>query len=157
MKEQILMNNIFFDKLKEEYLDSLTELENKCFSIPWSRKLFEGDISNDKAYYVLVVSDNRVIGYGGLYKVLNEADITNIAVHPDFRRQGLADKILLDIFNHCKSNGIKKIHLEVRESNIPAIRLYEKRGFVKLGERKNYYSDNHETAILMTRKTEEVE
>lgn len=151
------MDNIFFDKLKEEYLDSLTELESKCFSIPWSRKLFEGDISNDKAYYVLAVSADRVIGYGGLYKVLDEADITNIAVHPDFRRQGLADKILTEIFNHCKSNGITSIHLEVRESNIPAIRLYEKRGFVRLGERKNYYSDNHETALLMIKQTEEVE
>ena len=150
------MNNIVFDRLRPEYLDSLSDLEKVCFTVPWSKKLFENDISNPMAYYVLAVLNNKVIGYCGLYKVLDEADITNIAVHPDFRGRGLAQMMLDNIFEHCKQNGILKTTLEVRESNINAIKLYEKKGFMVVGERKNYYSDNHETAILMTKQTEEV-
>ena len=150
------MNDIIFDNLKPQYLDSLTELEKTCFSVPWSRKLFENDISNKNAYYVLAVLNGKVIGYCGLYKVLDEADITNIAVHPEFRRQGLAGRILENIIKHCELNKIAKITLEVRKSNINAINLYTKKGFIVVGERKNYYSDNHETAILMTRQAEEV-
>ena len=150
------MNDIIFDSLKPKYLDSLSALEKMCFSIPWSRKLFENDISNKNAHYVLAVLNDKIIGYCGLYKVLDEADITNIAVHPEFRRQGLAGRILQNIIEHCKLNKITKITLEVRESNISAINLYKKNAFKVVGERKNYYSDNHETAILMTRQTEEV-
>ena len=150
------MNDIIFDNLKPQYLDSLTELEKTCFSVPWSRKLFENDISNKNAYYVLAVFNGKVIGYCGLYKVLDEADITNIAVHPEFRRQGLAGRILENIIKYCELNKISKITLEVRKSNINAINLYTKKGFIVVGERKNYYSDNHETAILMTRQAEEV-
>lgn len=150
------MNDIIFDSLKPKYLDSLSALEKMCFSIPWSRKLFENDISNKNAHYVLAVLNDKVIGYCGLYKVLDEADITNIAVHPKFRRQGLAGRILQNIIEHCKLNKITKITLEVRESNISAINLYKKNDFKVVGERKNYYSDNRETAILMTRQTEEV-
>lgn len=150
------MNNIVFDSLKPEYLDSLSDLEKICFAVPWSRNLFENDISNPMAYYVLAVLNNKVIGYCGLYKVLDEADITNIAVHPDFRGNGLAQMLLDNIFEHCKLSRISKITLEVRESNKKAINLYNKKGFRVVGERKNYYSDNCETAILMTKQTEEV-
>ena len=108
------MNDIIFDSLKPKYLDSLSALEKMCFSIPWSRKLFENDISNKNAHYVLAVLNDKVIGYCGLYKVLDEADITNIAVHPEFRRQGLAGRILQNIIEHCKLNKITKITLEVR-------------------------------------------
>ena len=148
-----MINNIIFDGLKYNYLDSLFELEKLCFSIPWSKKLFENDISNKNAHYILAVLNGKVIGYCGLYKVLDEADITNIAVHPDFRRQGLAKRMLENIIEYCVVNKIDKITLEVRESNTSAINLYVKEGFKVVGERKNYYSDNRETAILMRRIT----
>ena len=150
------MNDIIFDSLRLEYIDSLFDLEYICFTIPWSKKLFENDIINPLAYYVLAVSNSKVIGYCGLYKVLDEADITNIAVHPDYRGRGIAQTMLDNVVEHCKQNKIKKITLEVRKSNINAINLYNKNGFKVVGERKNYYSDNHETAILMTKQTEEV-
>ena len=123
------MSDIIFDSLKRQYLDSLTELENLSFSIPWSKKLFENDISNKNAYYVLAVLNNKVIGYCGLYKVLDEADITNIAVHPEYRRRGLAGRMLENIIEQCKLSGISKITLEVRQSNINAVSLYEKKGY----------------------------
>jgi len=145
------MSNIVFDTLKSEYIPSLTELENLCFTIPWTKAMFEGDINNKNAFYVLALHNKKVVAYCGLYKVLDEADITNIAVLPDFRRRGIADEVLKRIFDHCLSCGITKITLEVRESNVSAINLYTKNGFVPVGSRKNYYSDNGETAILMTK------
>ena len=109
------MNDIIFDSLRLEYIDSLFDLENICFTIPWSKKLFENDIINPLAYYVLAVSNSKVIGYCGLYKVLDEADITNIAVHPDYRGRGIAQTMLDNVVEHCKQNKIKKITLEVRK------------------------------------------
>lgn len=150
------MHNIIFDSLKDIYLDSLFELEKICFSVPWSKNLFKNDITNNNAFYVLAVDNNKVIAYCGLYKVLDEADITNIAVHPEYRRKGIATKILNIIFKHCCDNNISKITLEVRQSNENAINLYKNNGFVIVGERKKYYSDNGETAILMTKQIEEV-
>lgn len=150
------MNKLRFDILKEDYLDSLTKLENICFTIPWSRNMFYNDISNPNAYYILALCDNNVVGYCGMYKVLDEADITNIAVHPDHRHQGVATQILKMIIDHCTYSDLSFITLEVRESNKKAIDLYTKSGFVVVGQRKNYYSDNHETAILMTKYLKEV-
>ena len=150
------MNDIVFDSLKHEYIQSLTELENLCFSVPWTKAMVEGDIINKNAFYVLAVADGRVVAYCGLYKVLDEADITNIAVLPEYRRKGIAKALLGRIFNHCLNENITKITIEVRESNISAISLYEKIGFIPVGARKNYYSDNGETAILMTKHIKEV-
>lgn len=150
------MNKLRFDILKQEYLDNLIRLENLCFNIPWSRNMFYNDISNPNAYYVIALDDNKVIGYCGVYKVLDEASITNIAVHPDHRKQGIATKILNIIIDHCIRNDMSFVTLEVRESNKNAINLYTKSGFVVVGQRKNYYSDNHETAILMTKYIKEV-
>lgn len=150
------MNNIFLDNLKTKYLDSLVELENKCFKIPWSKNMFLGDVDNPNAYYILIINDDRVIGYCGLYRVLDESSITNIAVHPDFRKKGLATLMLRNIFEYCLKASISFVTLEVRESNTDAIKLYMDNGFEIVGERKNYYADNRETAILMTKYLKEV-
>lgn len=150
------MNNIILDNLKTKYLDSLVELENKCFKIPWSKNMFLGDVDNPNAYYILIINDDRVIGYCGLYRVLDESSITNIAVHPDFRKKGLATLMLRNIFEYCLKASISFVTLEVRESNTDAIKLYMDNGFEIVGERKNYYADNRETAILMTKYLKEV-
>lgn len=150
------MNNIILDNLKTKYLDSLVELENKCFKIPWSRNMFLGDVDNPNAYYILLINDDRVIGYCGLYRVLDESSITNIAVHPDFRKKGLATLMLKNIFEYCLKSSISFVTLEVRESNKDAMKLYMDNGFELVGERKNYYADNRETAILMTKYLKEV-
>ena len=142
--------------LTAEINEALAKLDAECFSVPWSKKLFLDDVSNKNSFYVLALHNNSVVAYGGLYKVLDEADITNIAVHPLYRRHGIAKQILDIIFKHCLDFGIKKLMLEVRCSNKNAIDLYLSLGFHVVGERKNYYSDNNETAILMTKYMEEV-
>lgn len=150
------MNNLTFVSLKEEYLDSLKELEDICFTGGWSRNMFKNDITNSNAHYVLCTDNENVIAYCGLYAVLDEADITNIAVHPDYRKKGVATQILNKVFAYCIENSITTLNLEVRKSNVNAINLYKKNGFLIVGERKNYYSDNHEDAYLMTKHIKEV-
>lgn len=156
MKELNKMINIIFDELKPEYIESLTELENECFTVPWSKELFKNDLKNSNAFYILAIANDKVVAYGGMYSVLDEADITNIAVHPLYRKQGIASTILTKMFEYCINKNISKIMLEVRESNVNALNLYKNNGFKIVGERKKYYSDNGETAILMTKYMEEV-
>ena len=150
------MNNITFDTLKAEYTSDLAKLDKECFTVPWSENLFKNDVENKNSYYVIGLDGNTVISYGGMYIVLDEADITNIAVHPIYRCRGIASRMLDILINHCNELNIKKLMLEVRCSNKKAISLYQKKGFLIVGERKNYYSDNGETAILMTKYMEEV-
>ena len=138
-----------FVYLSEKYLDSLCELEQICFSIPWTKGMFEEEIKSNMTHYILCVEDKKVIGYAGLWKVIDEGQITNVAVHPDYRRQGIAVKMLLKLVNDTKPLGICKYTLEVREGNINAISLYKKIGFVQNGLRKEYYADNKENAVLM--------
>lgn len=143
--------NIIYDVLKYEYLDSITALDELCFTLNWSKALFESELSSSNAHYILAVCDGAVVGYCGLQTVLDEGSITNIAVHPDYRRKKIASTLLEQIIDFAASTKLAFITLEVRKSNINAIKLYEKYGFEIVGERKNYYSDNRETALLMTK------
>ena len=130
---------ISYDNLKAEYLDSLTILDRECFSIPWSRNLFENELLSENAYYVLALHGNRVVGYGGINKVLDEGNITNIAVHPQYRNCGIASNILHALIDYSKNSGLSVVMLELRESNNKAFNLYVKYGFQIVGKRKNYY------------------
>lgn len=138
-----------FVELSEKYLDSLCELENLCFSIPWSKGMFYEEIKSKMTQYILCIENENVIGYAGLWKVMDEGQITNIAVHPDYRRRGIGEKMLKMLIENTKEEGISFYTLEVRESNTGAIKLYEKLGFIKNGLRKEYYADNNENAVLM--------
>lgn len=138
-----------FVNLSENYLDSLCELEKLCFTIPWTKGMFEEEIKSNMTHYILCVEGKDVIGYAGLWKVVDEGQITNIAVLPDYRRRGIGEKLLLKLIEDTKKDGISFYTLEVRESNINAISLYKKAGFKQNGLRKEYYADNKENAVLM--------
>jgi ribosomal-protein-alanine N-acetyltransferase len=134
-------------------IDAVMEVETICFSIPWSRKSFEDEIgNNENAHYVIARIEERIVGYGGMWKVLNEGHITNIAVHPELRRQRIGSFILDALLRFADGNRIDSLTLEVRESNIAARMLYEKYGFYVEGRRKAYYVDNMEDAIIMWKK-----
>ncbi|QNU67650.1 ribosomal protein S18-alanine N-acetyltransferase [Ruminiclostridium herbifermentans] len=135
-----------------EHLDDVMIIESLSFKIPWSRSSFiEELVDNKLAFYFAAVSGGRVIGYGGVWKIFDEGHITNIAVHPEFRRCGAASAIMERILYMCNENEIKSLTLEVRKSNIAAQKLYEKYGFKAEGIRKRYYSDNNEDALIMWR------
>ncbi len=143
------MSNIEFTSLGIGDIKDIARLDAECFSVPWSEGSFLADVKNPLAHYVLAKINGELCGYCGIYKVLDEGQITNIAVKEKFRHQGIAGKILENIIEYAKENKIISISLEVRESNIAAISLYKKYGFKKVGCRKNYYHRPTEAAVLM--------
>ncbi len=135
--------------MKEEHLQDVLHISNVSFPIAWSRESFEKELLNVFAKYFVAVKDGRVLGYGGMWIIIDEAHITNIAVHPSYRGEGVGDNILKAMIAQCGAQRVTAMTLEVRSSNEPAKNLYKKYGFKEEGIRKAYYEDNHEDAIIM--------
>ncbi len=138
---------IVIDTLKSEYIDGVERLEKLCFSRPWSRGDLAAQLDSDTSHFYVALSDGEVVGYMGLQIFSREGYVTNVAVLPDYRRQGIAAKLI----ERAVQNDMDFITLEVRKSNAPAIALYEKAGFENVGIRPNYYSAPDEDALIMTR------
>ena len=138
-------------RMEKTDLDSVIEIESKAYGEHhWSKESFMNELSNELArYYSAFDSENNLVGYAGCWQILEEVHITNIAVSPDFRRNGIGEKLLRKIIDDCYENKAKYITLEVRVSNTAAIGLYEKYGFKSLGIRKGYYQNNNEDALIM--------
>lgn len=136
-----------------DHLDAVAALERICFSDPWSRNLLAAELDNDlSAFLVALDGGGEVAGYAGLQVILDEGTVTNIAVRPDCRRQGVASQLLQVFLNFAQGNRLAFLTLEVRASNYDAIALYGSRGFRSMGRRKNYYEHPREDAIIMTRE-----
>ena len=142
-----------FDIVKMDigHIDSVMKVEFSSFALPWSEAMFVSELRSPLTYYIVALGDGELLGYGGMYKVLDEGHITNIAVHPYYRRNGVASGILSHIIDSAMKSELYFLTLEVRQSNLLAINLYEKYGFKSVGIRKGYYHDNNEDAILMTK------
>ncbi len=136
--------------LSPEYISEIAELEKLCFPDPWSENLFSDLLSNPLAVYFVALSNGKVVGYAGMYHILSEGQIMNVATHPDHRRCGIAEKLFDELLEYAKDNDIEEMTLEVRSQNSGAIALYEKLGFEHVGIRKNYYSSPHDDAVLMS-------
>mgnify|MGYP003307532663 CR=1 FL=1 len=146
--------DIKIEYLKEEHLPFIEEIDNTCPHKPWSSvNELKKELENPIASYFVAVVDGKPVGYGGYWWVMFEAEITNIATHKDYRKMGIATKIIEKMVEKCAETSTSLLHLEVRESNESAINLYKKMGFVQDGFRKNYYN-NKEHAILMTKEIE---
>ena len=130
-------------------IESVFEIEKSIFSVPWSKKSFESSISSKDTIYIVATIDEKIVGYLGIYILGDQSDISNVGVHKDYRRMHIAEAMLSYIFDRAKSNNVKEITLEVRESNVAAISLYEKMGFKEIGIRKNYYQKPLENGLLM--------
>lgn len=133
-------------------IDGIAEIEKECFSAPWSRNGISDELDNEKAHFLAAVCDNRVLGYIGVHEVCGEAYIDNIAVRSEYRQLGLGEKLLIAAQEGAFSRKCEFISLEVRKSNSAALSLYEKLGYEKVGERKNFYTDPQEDAVIMTLK-----
>ncbi len=134
----------------EAYVDGIVNIENECFSAPWSEDSVRAELNNENAHFLAAVSGEKVIGYIGVHEIVGEAYIANVAVSHKYRRFGVASALLDAAETGAKERGCVFISLEVRKSNVPAISLYEKRGYTVRGERKNFYSDPAEDGIIMT-------
>ena len=133
-------------------LDQITEIEEICFSLPWSKNSFEQELINEMAYYQCAEENGKIMGYMGMWKIIDECHITNVAVLPEYRNRGIASMLINKMVEICKSSEIQYMTLEVRQSNLPAINLYEKFGFISVGKRPRYYMRPTEDAIIMWKK-----
>ncbi|WP_432662726.1 ribosomal protein S18-alanine N-acetyltransferase [Wukongibacter baidiensis] len=146
------MSNIGVREMTLDDLDAVMEIERICFTTPWARESFEREIrDNQLAKYLVIEYGGKIVGYGGLWTIIDEGHITNIAIHKEFRNKKLGSFLVQAMIEFAENLGIHRMTLEVRESNIPAIGLYSKLGFVPCGKRPKYYQDNNEDAIIMWR------
>lgn len=135
-------------RMEKKDIDSVYEIECACFSNPWSREDIAGQLELETSHFLVALVDNRVAGYMGLQIFSGEGYVTNVAVLPEYRRQGIAEALI----KNQLENEMEFISLEVRQSNAPAISLYEKCGFENVGIRPNFYTNPNENAIIMTKQ-----
>lgn len=139
-----------FDRFGPGDVAELTALEKLCFTSPWDEERFLLGLSRKVFHVFGYKNEDRIRAYLSVYHVAGEMEILNLAVHPDFRRQGLGKRLLCKVLKIGRKMGMEQAHLEVRESNIAALKLYESSGFAVVGRRKRYYPDTGEDALLMT-------
>lgn len=144
------MDDLRVIRMDREHLRAVHGLDELCFTLPWSYESFEDELSNAMAhYYVAVDAWGEVIAYAGFWAVLDEAHVTNVAVHPDHRRRGVGRRLMLHMMRRAAAHEVRSMTLEVRQSNRGAQAMYRELGFVVLGRRKRYYIDNHEDALVL--------
>lgn len=136
--------------MSKEDIAEVARLEKECFSSPWSEKQLEEELENPTARFLVLKQNGKLLGYIGANNIANEVYITNIAVFPEYRKKGFGEKLLSRLCYISTAEGADFVTLEVRKSNKNAIRLYEKCGFERKGERKNFYSDPTEDAYIYT-------
>ncbi len=137
--------------MQENDISQIAEIERLCFSQPWSENGLRDELDNENAHFLSAHLGSRVLGYIGIIEVCGVAEITNVAVHPEFRRMGIAERMLKEAENGAKQRSCDEITLEVRLSNDAAISLYSKRGYSQVGKRPGFYDKPKEDALLMTK------
>ena len=139
------------DVMRLEDLEQVQRIELASFSTPWPSNAYRSELETNRlASYLVARIDGRIVGYGGMWLMVDEAHITTFAIHPGWRRQGIGERLLLAFLDLARDRHAREATLEVRLSNLPARRLYEKYGFRPVGLRPRYYSDNNEDALIMT-------
>ena len=139
-------------QMTADHVSQVAELEKICFYDPWSEKSIASELTNPLSFWLVAVEGDKVAGYVGSQSVMGESDMMNVAVHPDFRRQGVAEKLVLELVAALAGEGNHCLTLEVRASNVSAISLYEKLGFAQVGLRKNYYRNPKEDALILRKE-----
>ena len=148
--------NFVIGDAREELLPAIQKIEQESFSVPWTEPMLRLQLDPDSHVFLTAEAEGHVVGYVGLMYVLDEGYISNVAVHPDWRRKGVADALLTGLEERARKLMLSFLTLEVRENNAPAIALYEKHGYHAVGRRRNYYEKPVEDAILMTLKLDTV-
>lgn len=146
------MDSLYTELMSTETTKYVQEISSLSFPISWSLESIEKELTNKFARYVILKNNDKVIGFGGMWVIFEEAHITNIALHPECRRMGYSHIILDSLEAICKKEGVTAMTLEVRASNIAAQKLYEHHGFKVEGIRKGYYEDNKEDGLIMWKR-----
>ncbi len=140
---------IAITEMTKDHVQAVADLEKLCFSDPWPVEGIEPELNNPLSYWLVALDGERVAGYIGSQSVCGEADMMNVAVHPDYRRTGIAQRLIEWLVIGLKGKEVMSLSLEVRASNGPAIALYDKLGFVQVGRRPNYYRNPREDALIL--------
>lgn len=136
-----------------EDIDDILVIEHESFSVPWPRESFESEVlRNALSVYILAETEGQTIGYGGMWLILDEAHITNVAVRESHRGKGVGERLVKFLIDEAFKSGARSMTLEVRAGNVAARSLYEKMGFVVEGTRPGYYQDNKEDALIMWKR-----
>jgi ribosomal-protein-alanine N-acetyltransferase len=142
-------NGIIFRKMDFIDINGVVEIESRSFSLPWSAAMFNEELNNPIAYYIVAVIEQKVVGYAGMWLIIDEAHITNIAVDPDYRRRNIASTMMRLLIEKAYEMSLKSMTLEARTGNFQAIELYKRFGFKTEGRRKGYYREDGEDALIM--------
>ena len=138
--------------MTDAHVAQVAELEKLCFSDPWSENSVASELKNPLSLWLVALDDATVAGYVGSQSVQGEADMMNVAVHPDYRRKGIARQLVTELVAALAKKGVHSLALEVRASNAPAIALYEQLGFQQVGRRPNYYRNPKEDALILRKE-----
>ena len=142
---------IVIEEMTVDDVAAVQDVERASFPVPWPANAFRHELTQNKnARYIIAREGDRIIGYAGLWLMVDEAHITTFAVHPDQRRRRVGERLLVRIFEMAAALNAEWLTLEVRASNLAAQKLYEKYGFRRAGVRRRYYSDNNEDALIMS-------
>ena len=143
---------ITYTPMTAEHVPQVVQLEKICFADPWSEMSIAHELESIWSYWLVAMDGETVAGYIGSQSSIDESDIMNVAVHPDYRRQGVAENLINNLIMDLKARGSRALMLEVRASNAPAIALYEKLGFSQVGCRRNYYRNPKEDALILRKE-----
>ena len=143
---------IQIEYMTASHVSGIAELEKICFSDPWNEASVASELDNPLSLWLVAVAENQVVGYVGSQSVLGEADMMNLAVAPDFRRRGIAEKLVDSLIQELNGKGIHSLTLEVRASNQSAQNLYQKIGFQRVGVRPRYYHNPREDAWILRKE-----
>lgn len=139
-----------FRSMTVQDIPHVVEIEQESFTTPWSAQAFMNELTNNHfAQYIILEYDGEVAGYGGMWIIMDEAHVTNIAIKSKYRGRKWGERLLIELQNSAAFLGAVRMTLEVRKSNQVAQRLYEKHGFRSVGIRPKYYTDNNEDALIM--------
>lgn len=138
--------------MEASHASAIAGLEKLCFSSPWSEKSILEELSNPLSLWLTAVDGDQVAGYIGSQSVLGESDMMNVAVNPEYRRQGIGRQLILALIQGLKEKGNHCLTLEVRSSNLPAIELYKQLDFSQIGKRPGYYRNPREDALIMRKE-----
>ena len=145
---------MIIEKMNASHVPQIAELEKVCFADPWSVTSIETELTSRLSLWFVAMEGDKVVGYVGSQTVIDESDVMNIAVHPDYRRQGIGEALLETLADALREKGSRGLTLEARVSNTPAVSLYEKAGFRQVGLRKNYYRNPKEDALILRKELE---
>lgn len=143
---------ILYERMNEHHVAQVAALEKVCFSDPWSENSIASELRNPLSLWLVAMDGEALVGYVGSQAVMGEADMMNVAVSPDYHRQGIAGELVTRLVEELKGRGNHSLALEVRESNLGAIALYQKLGFTQVGYRPGYYRNPKEGALILRKE-----